>query len=184
MLSRQRPRPSMLIWTEQQVDVLRAGEMAALVAVPDFGRGLSQGALGAGQDKRQFERVGQLPGEHVAAVPIQHRYQVHPAVQQPNVGNVDAENVVGVAGRDMPQKIGKNPVFGSLFAGVGTWHDAGDAHLAHLALHQLAVEPQDHRDLARAVERVGGVQLVDAALERQLVRAGPQGLIIQAGAVE
>ena len=84
----------------------------------------------------------------------------------------------------MPQKIGENPVFGGLFAGVGTGHDASDAHLAHVALHQLAVEPQDHRDLARAIERVGRVQLVDAALERQLFRAGRHGLVIQAGAVE
>jgi len=170
--------------TQQQLGVLWAGEMAPLVAVPDLGLGLSQGGASARQDKGQFERVGQLPGEHVTAEPIQHRHQVYPAVQQPNVGNVDAENVVGVAGGEMPQKIGENPMFGRLFAGVGTGNDAGDAHLAHLALHPLAVEPQDRGDLARAVERVSRVQLVDAALEGQLCRAGQHGLVIQAGAVQ
>ena len=169
---------------QQQLGVLRAGEMAPLVAVPNLRFGLSQGGAGASQDKGQFERVGQLPGNHIAAEPIQHGHQVHPAVQQPKVGNVDAENVVGVAGGDMPQKIGENPVFGGRFAGVGPRDDAGDAHLAHLALHPLAVEPQDRRDLARAVERVGRVQLVDAALEGQFFRAGQHGLVIQAGAVE
>jgi hypothetical protein len=92
--------------------------------------------------------------------------------------------VIGIAGRDMPQKIGENPVFGGLFAGVGTRYDASDAHLAHMALHQLAVEPQDHRDLARAVERVVRVQLVDAAFESQFFRAGQRRLVIQAGAVQ
>ncbi len=75
-------------------------------------------------------------------------------------------------------------MFGSSLAGIGTGYDAGDAHFAHVALHQLAVEPQDHRDLARAVERVGRVQFVDVALDGQLVRAGQRRLVIQAGAVE
>ena len=95
-------------------------------------------------------------------------------MQQPNVGakRIDAPNVIGVAGGDMPQKIRENPVFGSGFAGIGPRHDASNAHLAHVALDQLAVELQDYGDFARAVERVGRVQLVDAPLDGQLGRAG------------
>lgn len=39
---------------EQQVDILRAGEMAALVAVPDLGPGLRQGALGTPSRRRKL----------------------------------------------------------------------------------------------------------------------------------
>ena len=66
---------------EQQVEVLRTGEVAALVAVPDLGRGLRQGPLGTREHKGQCERVGQLPGDHVATVPVQHGHQIDPARQ-------------------------------------------------------------------------------------------------------
>ena len=75
-------------------------------------------------------------------------------------------------------------MFGGLLAGVGSRHNAGDPHLAHVALHQLAVEPQHHSNLARAVEGIFRVQLVDVALERQLFGAGRHGLVIQTGAVQ
>ena len=173
---------------EQQVEVLRTGEVAALVAVPDLGRGLRQGPLGTLEHKGQCERVGQLPGDHVATVPIQHGHQVEPAGQQADVGDVDAPNVVGVAGGDMAQKIRKNPVFGVALAGVGSGTDARDAHLAHMALDGLAVDhqlgPQHRPDLARAVEGMGSVHLVDAPLDRQLFRAGGHRLVVETGAVE
>ena len=57
-----------------------------------------------------------------------------------------------------------------------------------MALNGLAVEGhlllEHRRDLARAVEGMGGVQLVDAPLEVQLFRRGRHRLIVQAGAVE
>jgi len=173
---------------EQQIGVLGAGEVAALVAVPDLGGGLRQSALGTGEHKAEGERVGQFPGEDIAAVPVQHGHQVQPAVPQAEVGDVDAPNLVGAAGGEVTQKIRKNPVFHVALAGLGAGADAGDAHLAHMALNGLAVEGhlllEHRRDLARAVEGMGGVQLVDAPLEVQLFRRGRHRLIVQAGAVE
>lgn len=96
----------------------------------------------------------------------------------------DAPDVIGVACREMSQKIRKNAVFGGRLAGVGTRDDGGDAHFAHMALHQLAVEPQDHCYLAGAVERAVRVKLVDAPLDGQFFRAGWQRLVVQVRAIE
>ena len=63
-------------------------------------------------------------------------------------------------------------MFGGLLAGVGTRNDTGDTHFAHVPLDQLAIEPQRHGNLARAVERILRVQLVDAPLDDQLCGAG------------
>ena len=88
----------------------------------------------------------------------------------------------------MAQKIRKNSVLGVALAGVGSGTDARDAHLVHMALDGLAVDhplgPQHRRDLARAVEGMGGIHLVDAPLDIQFLRAGGHRLIVQAGAVE
>ena len=82
----------------------------------------------------------------------------------------------------------KNPMFGGPFAGVRSGTDAGDAHLAHMALNRLAVDRhlrlQQHGELARAVEGTGRVQLVDAPLEVEFFRAGRHRLVVQAGTVE
>src|SRR5688572_3597583 len=53
--------------TKQQVGILRAGEVAALVAVPNRRHGLLEGTLGAVEHEADLERVGQLPGQHIAA---------------------------------------------------------------------------------------------------------------------
>jgi hypothetical protein len=51
-----------------------------------------------------------------------------------------------------------------------------------VALDCLAVDGhlllQQHRDLARAVERAGGVELVDAPFDVQLFRRGRQRLVV------
>jgi hypothetical protein len=82
----------------------------------------------------------------------------------------------------VPQKIRENPVFGGAFAQIGSGTDAGDTHFAHVALDRLAVDdqlgPQHRRDLARAVERPGGVDLVDAPLDVQLFGRGRRRLVI------
>jgi len=73
----------------------------------------------------------------------------------------------------MPQKIGVNLVFASALAEIGPRADARDPHLTHVVLDGLAVDAalqlQHGRDLARTVKGMGRVQLVDAALESQVV---------------
>ena len=80
----------------EQLGVLRAGEMAALVAIPDQRLGLAQSLLHGSQHERHFQRLVQLPANHVARIPVQHGHQVQPTGTQPNVSNIDAPDVVGI----------------------------------------------------------------------------------------
>ena len=96
------------------------------------------------QDEGQLQRLVQLPGHHVPRVPVQDRYQVHPARLQPDVRDIHTPDMVGVVGRDMPEQVGIGPLGQGPFARVGTRADAGDAHLPHVPLHAL---PRDQQAL-------------------------------------
>ena len=74
-------------------------------------------------------------------------------------------------------------------AQVGTWADARNAHLAHVPLHRFAVDRssflvQYHRDPARAIKRMRGVDFVNAVLEGNLLGRGRHWLIVQARAIQ
>ena len=61
---------------QQQLRVLWAGEMTALVAVPDQRRRLGQGSLGGRQDEGHLQRLAEFPSDDVAREPVNDRYQV------------------------------------------------------------------------------------------------------------
>ena len=58
--------------------VLGAGEMAALVAVHDFRHSAAERFSARLQDKINFQRVIDGPGQHVARVPVDDGGQVKP----------------------------------------------------------------------------------------------------------
>src|SRR6266496_390442 len=75
------------------------------------------------------------------------------------------------------------------FAEVRPRCDAGDPHLAHRALHPLAIDRpkrrrEQHAQLARAIKRMGGVQRVDTVLDRHFLRRWRFGLVIQTPAAD
>ena len=147
---RQRPRSRLHARRQQQIGVLGAGKVAALVAVADLGLGLpapgarpgGQRGLSAGEHKADVEGIGQLPGDHITAVPVQHGDQVEPTGEETDIGDIDAPDVVGVGDGQMAQKIGKNTVFRGPSAQVGSRADTGDPHLPHVALDRFAVDGQ------------------------------------------
>jgi hypothetical protein len=49
--------------SQQALEVLWAGEVAALVAVPDLGSGLQQGFIHSLQDKVHFQSLAQTPAD-------------------------------------------------------------------------------------------------------------------------
>ena len=87
----------------EQLDVLRAREVAPLVTVPDLGLGLRQGPLHGGQDEGHFQGLGQFPTQHIAGVPIEHRDEIEPALQETNIRDIDAPDLIRVINRQMPQ---------------------------------------------------------------------------------
>ena len=78
---------------------------------------------------------------------------------------------------------------GQPFAQVRPWRDASDPHLAHVALHPLAIDRpkrrlQEHRQLAGAIKRMGSIQRVDAVLDRHFLRRWRHWLIVQTPAAD
>jgi hypothetical protein len=77
---------------------------------------------------------------------------------------------------DIPQQVGIDLVLLAPFAQIGPWYDAHQAHFAHMSLHRFAVDhkvgPQSYGNPPRAIERVPGVDLVNAVLERHLFGRG------------
>ena len=95
--------------------------MTALIAVADRRGGLCQGPLQGVQDKGQFQTLVQFPADDKAREPVYHRDQVHPAACQPNVGNVDAPDVIGTVGSHMAQQVRVDLVLRAAVAGLGPW---------------------------------------------------------------
>src|SRR5690349_19498298 len=75
---------------KQALDVLRTGEMAALVAVPDFWRCDCQRPLYSGQYEGHFQRLVEFPTDDIPRVPVEYGYQVHPPSGQADVCNINS----------------------------------------------------------------------------------------------
>lgn len=95
-----------------------------------------------------------------------------------------APNVVWALRRNRPQEIRIHPVVGQSLADIRARGYASNAHLAHIPLHPLAIDGtkfrfQHHRQLAGAVKRVGGIDFINAVLDRHLLRWWRYGLIVQ-----
>src|SRR5918911_3153903 len=78
---------------------------------------------------------------------------------------------------------------GQPFAQIRPWRDASDPHLAHIALHSLAIDRcevlrKQHGQLARAIKRMRRVEFVDAVLDRHFLRRGRHWLIVQTPAAD
>src|SRR5688572_22984268 len=163
--------------------------LRTLIGVEDLGPALLQGILHRFQAERAFQAVGQTPGQHVTAVPIDHRRQVHEPAQQRHKGDVRGPHLVGPHDGHASQKIGKNTVLGVAPRGSRSRVNGLDAHHAHQPLHAFAVhdpafglQPDCHPP--RAVERRAQVLLVDQPHQTQVVLRFWSRLVMPRGAVQ
>ena len=126
---------------QQGLFVGEAGELAALVGVEEVrGRGHAQ-RVGQGlQAKADVERVGELPAEHVARVPVEHGGQIQKALGHGHVRDIGAPHLVGGRGRAVAQQVGiaRDALARHTQAGFGV--DRLVAHQAHEAAHALLVD--------------------------------------------
>ncbi len=100
-----------------------------------------------------------------------------------------APDVIGMLRGNITQQVGIDTIVGQPFAQVRPWRDAGDPHLAHVALYPLAIDRcevllQQHSQLPRAIKWVRRVEFVDAVLDRHFLRRWRFGLIIQTPAAD
>src|SRR5437588_35879 len=79
----------------QQFRVLRAGEMATLVAVENLRRRRGQRRLHRPRHERLGQTLVEFPTDHISAEPVEHRDQIQPAAGQADIGDVDAPDLIG-----------------------------------------------------------------------------------------
>ena len=79
----------------EHVGEVDAGELAALVAIKDLRRAIALERLVQGvHAEARIERVGQAPGQDLAARPVHHRDEVQKASLSWDIGNIRAPHVV------------------------------------------------------------------------------------------
>ena len=71
------------------------GKLTTLIGVENTGFALYQSLIEGLKTKPGIEGIGQLPTEHVAAVPIDDSHQVHESLSQRIVGNIGAPDLIG-----------------------------------------------------------------------------------------
>lgn len=164
---------------------LQAGELAALVGIPDRWRCAAHGHRACRQHQRQLQCVRQRPAHHRAAVPIQDRHQLQPAVPQADRGDGAPPDLLWWLRRHAAQQIGRAALLSCSVAELGAGTDPRHPQLAPIALDPLTIDRteivlQQDDQLARAIQWGGRVQLVDPMLDGHLLWRWRHGLIVQA----
>ena len=128
-------------------------------------------------------------GQNEPARPVHDRHQVKEAALHRDVGDVGAPDMVRPLDRQTPEQIRPDPVLGVGRAGARRPIDCLQPHQAHQTdgpappdAHTLAAQVKRHP--TGAVKRVLQEELVDAAHQRQRLRALPLRLVVERGAPE
>src|SRR3954469_15374640 len=157
----------------QSLCVLRTGEVAPLIAVPNRRGRHPQSLLYGFEHKGDLQGVVQRPTEHIARKPVQNCDQVQPTPAQTHVCNVHSPDMIWMRRRHIPQQIGIDPMVGMRAAELRAGINGGDTHLVHIVADRVARDRSKRRfqqrlDLARPVEWAGRKQLVDPMFDRHL----------------
>jgi len=173
---------------QQGLFVGEAGELAALVGIEDvWGRGVAQ-RVGQGlQAKAHVERVGELPAEHVARVPVEYGSQIEEALGHGHVRDIGAPHLVGGRGRAVAQQVGIGCDALARHTQARFGVDRLVAHQAHEAAHALLVD--DVAGQAQVVTQAEyslkvmvGELLVQQPHQFQVAGAFAPGLVVETAA--
>ena len=116
---------------QQPVGVLWAGELAPLIAVPDFRSGFGQSDVNGLQHESDVQGLVEFPTDHVTRKPVHDSDQVHPASVQTDVGDVYAPDLVWMVNDQIAQQVRVNLVLWAAFAQIGTWATPGSGKPSH-----------------------------------------------------
>ena len=152
---------------KETLEIAVAGEVRSLVTIENGRRSGRKGPIHRVQDKRHLQGLVQFPGEDKPGMPVNDGHQVHPSLNQADVGDVDSPDVVWILGRDIAKKIGIDLVFQRPLAEVGPGMDPFDSHFPHGGLnagssHRESFSFEYGRDSAASIERPPSIDLVDS----------------------
>lgn len=165
-----------------------AGELTALIGVEDHRFSGRQGVLQGAEAEQVVQGVRELPGQHVAAVPVDHGHQVQESRWHRHIGDVRRPHQVGVIQPHPAQQVGVHGMLWMGFTGMWTGDTPLDSHQSHQALYALAIDvvalafqPQGH--LSGAKEGCAHVLLINEPHVRQILFSFlfPLRLVVVAG---
>jgi len=96
-----RERPSFAVHADLYANLLQSlsvewrSEVRALITVPDLRRSNTQGAFDALHNEGHLQRLVQFPSHGVTREPVDDRHQIKPTTEEPDVGDVNAPNLIG-----------------------------------------------------------------------------------------
>ena len=115
-------------------------KLDALVSVEDVGSPAVQSLPEGIETKEAIQSIGQLPGQHIARLPIHHGDQIHKPVRHRYVGNVGRPNLVRSLNLEPTQQIGVFLVLLIWNGGPWAWIDGLQTHFPHQTGHPLRVD--------------------------------------------
>ncbi len=160
----------------QVVGERQAGKLRALVGVEDQRLADPQRLVQTIQAKVGLQGVRELPGRHLAAIPIQNRHPVDEPPAEPDVRNVGTPHLIRAGDRHPTEQVRVEAVIGIRPRQRRFRVDRRQPHPAHqpqypLTIHRVPGPAQHRGHSSAAVERMGGVFLVQAAHQFQIQRA-------------
>ena len=150
----------------KSLQIAGACKVASLVAIPNRGRGKRESPVHTVQNKGHLQSVIKLLGNDIPRIPVDRCHQIHPSVEEPNIGDIDPPDMVGRAGNHLPEKVRIDPVLKIPFAEIGARVNAFDAHLPHGGLNAFAPHGKPfllkgNGHLPASVKGVLGVDLIN-----------------------
>jgi hypothetical protein len=109
---------------QRPLALVRAAEVARLVAVPASRCRQPHGQLQRFQYKREFQGLIQWPAHDRARLPLQDRQQIQPAAAQTDRADIHSPDLIRMGRGDMAQQKGIDAMLPMPFAEVG----AREAH--------------------------------------------------------
>lgn len=104
----------------QLADILKAGELAALVGIMNLRLANFERLIQGGDAEVGGQCPGQLPGQDIAGMPVKDSHQVEPDALAPHKGNIRTPDMVGMKSFLSPQQIGEDRVQGMRLTGIFT----------------------------------------------------------------
>ena len=118
-----------------------AGKLIALVGIEYFWSDVAPGSLGERLDTEVgLHGIGHPPGEHLAAVPVHDRYQVHETPAHGDVRYIGRPYLVRPVNCQAPQQVRLDLVLQMRPAGLGLWVNGFQTHKPHQTLNTLPID--------------------------------------------
>ena len=174
---------------QQRLRKARGGELRTLIRVEYLALPRLQYSRHRLDAEVRIQRGAQRPAEHVAAVPVDHRHQVHKPPRQPDIGDVGAPHLVAAVNGQPAQQIGVDRVFRVRTARVGLLVHRLQPHRPQQPPDPLGVDfmpqtPQVGRHPQHAIARRPRVLLVQQAHQGKVFIAFSRRSVVQAGPVQ